>query len=230
MARLPGFARRLLDLAHVDPYHNLDGENVGARVRKAMSPRYVVDKIAATAYERTHPEDPWIARDGIKIFDALLRPHHRGLEWGSGNGSMWIAARCRSLVSVEHHAEWHAEVLRRIQSRGVKNVDYRLVHEDRYLEAVSGMADESLDFVVVDGLFRDRTLEASMRLVRPDGFILFDNANWYLPSNVRAPHSRSHDDGPDGPIFGRLWETLRSWKIVWATDGVNASAFLIRPA
>ena len=31
-----------------------------------------------------------------------------GLEWSTGSSSQWVLMRIRSLISIEHHAEWCA--------------------------------------------------------------------------------------------------------------------------
>lgn len=31
-----------------------------------------------------------------------------GLEWSTGSSSLWVLLRIRSLISIEHHAEWGA--------------------------------------------------------------------------------------------------------------------------
>ena len=33
-----------------------------------------------------------------------------GLEWSSGSSTQWVLMRIRSLISIEHHAEWSALV------------------------------------------------------------------------------------------------------------------------
>lgn len=40
-----------------------------------------------------------------------LKPHHRVLEYGSGESTKQIAAKVRSLVSIEHDKDWYSKVL-----------------------------------------------------------------------------------------------------------------------
>jgi len=220
-------------LAHVDPYGNLGREGTLGRLKKLLSPRWVVSKIALIIYERRHPDHPWITRDAVLLLEALLRPHHRGLEWGSGNGTRWFARRCSSLTSIEHHRDWYGKVRAQLDAEGLKNVDYRLAEEAAYLASIDGFPDESLDFVVVDGLFRAQSFLRSIPKVKKDGFILFDNVNWFLPSTSRTPHSRSHQDGPfigpHGDDFTDVAEGVRDWKVLWTTNGVNDTAIFVKP-
>lgn len=56
-----------------------------------------------------------------------MKTSHAGFEWGSGNGSVWLARHSRTLTSVEHDAAWGDVVRRRLEQHGLRNVDYRLV-------------------------------------------------------------------------------------------------------
>jgi predicted O-methyltransferase YrrM len=220
---------RLRSLLHVDPYSNLFVESPRERLAKGLSPRYLVNKALLTIYESRHPDRPWITQTAVLVFDALLRSHHRGLEWGSGNGTRWIAQRCASLVSVEHHPAWHAKVREKLDDGGLKNVDYRLLEEEKYLDVVDEFPDGFFDFVVVDGLFRDSAFLRSVPKLAPGGFVLFDNVNWYLPSDSKTPHSRSLADGPQTPLFAEALEAVKTWKRIWTTNGVNDTAIFIDP-
>jgi predicted O-methyltransferase YrrM len=220
---------KIKEAAHIDPYGNLGQEGTGDRLKKLLSPRWVANKIALTVYERRHPDHPWITQDAIMLFDALLRPHHRGLEWGSGNGTTWVARRCRSLTSIEHFKPWYEKVAAQMQAAGVTNVDYRFVEESAYVDSIDTFKDESLDFVVVDGLFRGPAFRRSVPKVKQDGFVVFDNANWYLPSDSRTPHSRTHRDGPVDADFAEVARLVGGWKVLWTTNGVNDTAIFIKP-
>ncbi len=220
----------LLRRLHADPYGNLRSENTRERLRKVASPRYAWNKLLATLYERRHPDHPWINRRGIELLESHLRPAHRGFEWGSGAGTLWLARRSQSLVSVEHDPGWHARVKARLEGEGVRNVDYRLVPECAYLEGISEFPEEHFDYVLVDGLFRDHALLRSMSRLRPGGWLIFDNANWYLPSPSGSPHSRRPRDGPASERFRRALSQLARWGTVWTTDGVNDTAVFVKPA
>ncbi|PYQ19953.1 MAG: hypothetical protein DMF81_20200 [Acidobacteria bacterium] len=222
--------RPLLSRVHADPYGNLFSENTGPRLHKALSPRYVWSKLAVILYEKRHPRHPWINRRAIDLLGGHLRPVHRGFEWGSGVGTCWLARRSRSLVSVEHHAGWYVRVKRQLEAERLPNVDYRLVAELDYVEAMSEFPDCYFDYVLVDGLFRDHALLRSIPRLKPGGWLVFDNANWFLPSDSRTPHSRRPRDGPASELFSQAARRLTGWGTVWTTDGVNDTAVFVKPA
>ena len=68
--------------------------NFGRRLwRRHWTPSYLFYR-AKSAYDaRRHPEDPWLARDAVKLLAARLKPTDVGLQWGSGNFTRWFGKR-----------------------------------------------------------------------------------------------------------------------------------------
>jgi hypothetical protein len=213
----------------MDAYGNLLVDHTRARLLKALTPRYLRDKLALVLYERRHPDLPWLTRDAIERLERQLRPEDLGFEWGSGVGSLWLARRSRSLVSVEHDPRWHARIRRRCEAASIQNLDCRLVAESAYLDVIAEFADAHFDYVLVDGLFRDAAFLASIPKVRPGGWIIFDNVNRYLPSESRTPHSRSRRDGPASAQFAEVAARVSGWRSIWTTNGVNDTAIFVKP-
>lgn len=221
--------RRLLELLHADPYGNLGSDQTWSRLAKLASPRYLRSKVALIAYESAHPDAPWFTRDAIERLEGWLRPSFRGLEFGSGRSTPWLARRSEWLVSVEHNPGWFAQVARRLAEEGIGNVDHRLVDEADYASVSDGFPDAHFDYVVIDGLQRDETLLRATRLLRPGGWIIFDNANWYLRSPSRTPHSRPPGGPAASPAFERAERVLSSWSLRWTTNGVNDTLLAVKP-
>lgn len=219
----------LKSLLHLDPYRNLFSDHTAARLAKALSPRYAVSRLALTLYEVAHPDLPWLTRDAIRWLEGNLSRSQRGFEWGSGTGTAWLAQRTGSLVSVEHSPAWHERVRSHLERLRIDNVDYRLVAEPDYVATMREFPEDHFDWVLVDGLFRDEALLASLPRVRPGGFVIFDNVNWYLPSESRTPHSRSLRDGPATSLFAAAAMELAGWHSIWTTNGVNDTALFLRP-
>ena len=71
------------------------------------TPRYFWDLFNLRLNERLHPRDPWFTRDSIVFLKRFLLPNFRGLEWGSGRSTGWLAERTTSLVSIETDAIWY---------------------------------------------------------------------------------------------------------------------------
>lgn len=231
MSLVRRLAEKAARRANIDPYENLFDVNTRERLSKALSPRYIYAKFALLAHERRHPDHPWLTRDAIERLDAFLDPRrHVGFEWGSGNGTAWLARRLLRLTSVEHHEAWHRKIIAKLAKDQIRNVDYRLVEEARYCDPIAEIADGTLDFVLVDGLMRDEAFARSMPKLKPGGWLVFDNVNWYLPSDSRTPHSRSLGQGPVSPRWGEIQRDLAAWACTWTTNGVNDTAIYVKPA
>jgi predicted O-methyltransferase YrrM len=221
---------RLLRLAHADPYGDIGAYRTSERLAKLQSPRYVVAKLKAVAYEWLHPDHPWLTANAISWLDANIRPQHTAFEWGSGASTAWLARRIRRLVSVEHHSAWHDRVRTNLARAGIENVDYRLVPESQYVSAIDEFPDGHFDFILVDGLFRDATLERAIPKIASGGWLILDNANWYMRSSSKTPHSRRPDAPPYSDVMDRVEAALAPWPCLWTTNGINDTAIVTKPA
>ncbi|MDT9593798.1 class I SAM-dependent methyltransferase [Nocardioides zeae] len=139
---------------------------------------------------------PWWtfdAADAVADFLAA-RPGARALEWGSGASTVWLAARCGEVVSIEHDAAWATSMARVLPDnaslRVVPPVDLR-TRLSRDVVPSSKRGFEGLDFadyvaevdhvpgdfdvVVVDGRAREACLRRAVERLRPGGMVVVDN-------------------------------------------------------
>ena len=117
------------------------------------------------------------------------------------------------------------------------NVDYRLIEKDEdeengknaaYVRVMEDFEKESLDFVLVDGIYRGACAVAVLSKVRPGGILIIDNANWFLPCKSRSPCSRSFEQGPASQIWDDFFHSVREWRRVWTTNGVCDTAIYFK--
>ena len=222
-------AARALTLLKADPYGNLFEDRTGERLRKFLSPRWVAARVSLAIYERRFPNVPWIARDAVDALDAFLDKTQVGFEWGSGNGTLWLLKRSKTLTSVEHHRAWAESVRKKLDSAGVHNADYRHVEESGYVDVIDEFPDGHFDYVIVDGLFRDMATSKSIPKLRSGGMLVIDNVNWYLPSESATPQSRTMKEGAASDLWSKVGRELSKWKTTWTTNGVNDTAIFIKP-
>ena len=145
------------------------------------------------AYEKAHPEEPFVAPSAVRYLDANLPRDGVGLEWGSGRSTRWLARRLRRLVAVEHDPRWLEVVSRQLENAEVRNVDYRLIPLEhpvdeptrprydpmpRYASFVEEFPDEHFDFIEVDGHYRQACVLAGLSKLKPGGLLLVDDTNW----------------------------------------------------
>jgi hypothetical protein len=197
------------------------------------TPRYVMRRCANIASNMVHPDWPWLTPQAVRYLDAWLKPAHHAFEWGAGRSTLWIAERARSIISVEHDPAWYARVQSLARRRHLRNIRLTFWPEAQKPPVGSGYsraildAAEPFDLVLVDGLYRDHCALAALTCLKPQGVLVLDNANWYLPSISRAPNSRSLADGPASPQWVQFEHEVSGWERIWTTNGVTDTAIWV---
>ncbi len=137
---------------------------------------------------------PWWtfdASDGVADF-LRRRPGAHAFEWGSGASTVWLARRCRGVVSVEHDAAWAERVrpalpgtvsLRLVEPEpatpgpgsvvsakpGFSGLDFRA-----YVAAIDRVP-RLFDLIVIDGRAREACLDRAVERLADGGLIVLDN-------------------------------------------------------
>lgn len=215
------------------------------RPSQLLRPRYVADRVRLAVHQRLHPDAPWLTAEATALLGDWLEPTHVGIEWGSGRSTVWFARRVRHLVSVEHHGGWHAEVSARLAEHGLTNVDYRLhpcepervetpewiasMFASDYVRTVDAFDACSVDFALVDGMYRSACALAVLPKLRSGALLIVDNVNWFLPSASRAPSSRSLTDTPLSPTWVEFADAIKGWELRWTQNGVADTAIWMAP-
>lgn len=117
---------------------------------------------------------------------------------------MWFAKRVNKLISIEHDKKWFNWVLKRLQEEKLNNVRYHLKSESDYLDVFKETEDNSLDFVLIDGLRRDEAAKLSVSKLKNGGILIIDNINWFIPSNSYSPSSK-RDNNFESEIWKDFW-------------------------
>ena len=194
------------------------------------SPTYIVNRTADMLYQKRHPDAPWLTPTAIEILRNLLRRTDIGLEYGSGRSTVWLAKRISALTSVEHDHFWYEKVTDLLSRAGLTNTDRHLCPEkpedgpgetSAYVQVVSRFAENSLDFVLVDGIHRAACANSAAARMRTGGILALDNCNWYLPSDSHSPGSRTPAEGPASEQWAAFVYTARNWRRIWTSNGVT---------
>jgi predicted O-methyltransferase YrrM len=201
------------------------------------TPRYILDRSREKFYRASHPDTAWLTPAANAFLDSWLRKEDLGLEFGSGRSTLWFARRVGMLDSVEHQAGWHARVSEMLAEAGLENVRYHLHPRDAddnpggsdYMRVVEGIAAQSLDFVLVDGIYREYCARAALDKLKPGGILVIDNVNLYLPCQSRCPNSVPKDGQPISPVWAEVYAVIRTWRTVWTSNGVSDTAIFIKP-
>lgn len=201
------------------------------------TPRYIFARCREIADHKLKPTDPWLAREAIGLIERLLLPTDVALEFGAGRSTRWIGRRVKTLTSVEHNAEWHRRVTEMLAAARIANVE--LVHREKdvpdaqgsqsaYVEVLDRFHDASVDFVLVDGMYRNYCARGAVAKIKPGGLLVVDNANWYLPSNTHSPTSRTLAEGPADEVWSEFWDSIQSWRRIWTSSGVTDTLILFK--
>jgi predicted O-methyltransferase YrrM len=201
------------------------------------TPRYLIDRSLVALYQRRHPNAPWLTATMVDVLASWLKSTDIGMEFGSGRSTLWFASRVKHLVSTEHDANWGQRVEEKIRSAGLsEKVAYWRTgpspSADTYLAALKDTPPESLDFILVDGLFRDACAVGAVQKLRSGGILIVDNINWYLPPRVRSysPASRSRESGCLNKVWQQFEGLVSNWRCIWTSNGVWDTALWIKPA
>lgn len=116
---------------------------------------------------------PMMSDQEVKTIDQLLVGKRHCLEWGAGGSTVYFPKKhkaCRWL-SVEHNGNWVMRVAEEIAD----NANVIWVPENEwYVDSVKHSRE--FDFILIDGLQRERCLEIARNIVSDDGVIVLHDA------------------------------------------------------
>lgn len=155
---------------------------------------------------------PWLPFSAISMLERILEPDARVFEYGSGGSTLFFAQRVQQVFSVEHNRDWWVETTQVLTERGCRNAEVRLIEPEpeskaasadaadpsayissdkhfathswkAYAGAIDTFPADHFDVVVIDGRVRPSCFQHAVSRVRPEGYLVLDNAE--------RPHYRS---------------------------------------
>jgi precorrin-6B methylase 2 len=97
------------------------------------------------------------------------------LEIGSGSSTVFLSKRVKSVTAIETDAQW----AQKLNERKLANVKTVHIEKEKLGETITGFKD-GFDIICVDPAGnRLECAKAAAPLLRPGGFIILDNAEWY---------------------------------------------------
>lgn len=97
------------------------------------------------------------------------------LEIGTGSSTVFLSKRVKNVTAVETDADW----AKKLNERKLENVKTVLVEQHALMSSLAAMK-ESFDIICIDPAGnRLECAKSVARLLRPGGFIILDNSEWY---------------------------------------------------
>lgn len=179
---------------------------------------------------------PWMTFSVTDFLMSSANKQMRVFEYGAGSSTLFWAKRVHEVVSVEHDAQWAQKIREELSHRHYNNVSllfippvlrqgneqpdiadpYGYATEDatyapfsfqEYVQKIQEYPDAYFDFIVVDGRARPSCIAASIRKVKPGGFLVVDNSErkYYFERTLPMlpPHAWKRTDFW-GPIPGAM--------------------------
>lgn len=167
----------------VNRFHTASG------VRLPASAWTTIPRAAWVTVSRRPRTEPWMTRPAIRFMDTIIERTWGVLELGAGYSTIWLAQRCRSLVSLESDPHWRDRVETLLDAERLA-CDLRMCPVAEFPEQVSHISDGSVDLVIVDfaegeGATRLACVVRAAPKVRPGGYIVLDNSDrpQYAPAD-----------------------------------------------
>ena len=188
-----------------------------------LRPHLIVPRLRFWFFERSNSDKPWLCAGTIAFLNQALNREMVGVEFGSGRSTRWLAARLKTLVSVEQNSEWYQIVTDQLKQAGIQNVDYRMIPTEHpeseperevyvpipsYVAVLNEFEDNSIDFVLVDGHYRSTCIKAAVSKIRPGGYLVVDDTNmWNVIGGLPAPLEWvCVDTSTNGIKTAKIWQ------------------------
>lgn len=116
---------------------------------------------------------PMMSEKETEIINGYIIPLDKCLEWGSGGSTIWFPENNPSVnwLSVEHNGNW----VKKIADKLPQNASVIWVPENEwYVDCVKHSGE--FDFILIDGLQRERCLEIALEIVSKNGVILLHDS------------------------------------------------------
>ena len=194
-----------------------------------LTPRYVFNRLKLILYEIYNPDKPWLTKDSINLIDQLIKKSDVGLEFGSGRSTSWFLKRLSNLISIETNELWYEKVKDRCKT---EIEDGRLSYlikknEKEFLNFIQAIETESIDFVLIDGAFRDICAVNILDKIKKSGVLVIDNINWYIfVEKSKAPIPKDIDYS--NKIWKKFLTKTKSWRYIHTTDGITDTGIWIK--
>lgn len=208
----------------------------------SLRPKYFIARIRQKIWMIKNPAAPWFSKEAVDFIDQWLLKTDIGIEWGAGRSTFWFAERVNKLVSIEHNPEWFLKISTGLNNNKIENVDLKFIEVNQriinpqnhdainyaYLSTIE-IDDNSLDFAIIDGLFRDHCASVIINKLKPGGLLFIDDAHRYFSINKKLFINHSSDNSSISEGWQSFMSQVRNWRRICFTDGIYSDALYFKP-
>jgi len=130
-------------------------------------------------------EIPWFNYSSIHFLDQRIRKEFSIFEYGSGNSTFWFSERAHKVISIEYDEKWFKKLENRILTIQNINLIFIKPESKEYAKYILGFTEE-FDIVIIDGRDRVKCGLNSLKALKKDGVIIWDDAE-------RERYKEGHD-------------------------------------
>jgi hypothetical protein len=118
---------------------------------------------------------PWLTYPAVEYLSQFDYGDADVFEYGGGNSTKWWASRAKWVTTVEDDPGWFGELERAVRP----NQTLFLEREPAaYAQAVLRQG-KAYDVISIDGVHRNLCAQSAVKALKPTGFIVLDNSDWY---------------------------------------------------
>lgn len=128
---------------------------------------------------------PWYTKPCLDFIKSLDLSQSSVYEWGGGCSTIWYAANCKEVTTLESDELWSNEIRAYISSHNISNISLQTIsvppsantphpNMDQYLSYIK-QSDTLYDMIIIDGSYRNEALLISESYVKDGGYLIFDN-------------------------------------------------------
>ncbi|MBF6597701.1 MAG: hypothetical protein ITF98_05680 [Fermentimonas sp.] len=149
---------------------------------------------------------PWMTYDAIDFLKEITSAEKNVFEWGSGGSTLFLATRCKHVITIEHDKEWSKILKEKLNKLDIENVTLQEIEGERidnffnlnpenaddfvskelkssglsyekYVKAIDQYNNNHFDIIVVDGRVRNACIKRAIPHIKKGGYLIVDNSD-----------------------------------------------------
>ena len=223
--------KKNIDLTKVERLKSVYEKKIFNRRYDHLNFRYVKNRLNQIIYEIRKPDEPWLNPQANKLLSTLIKKEDVGIEFGSGRSTFWFGERLKSLISIEHDSRWFEFVEKNIRNKGFTEKVKIYLHktEKDYLSIINELKDNSIDFCLIDGIYRDLCADAMIPKIASGGIFIIDDAQIFIPNDETfSLDARKKIHGYSRQSWKEIDQKIKSWRLIKTTNGISDTYIYIK--